>query len=338
MIHNVKPLFFKKSFKTKKFFDIVSESVVLCFLSVFYWWGMSKDFELREDVINQIMHSIINGEFKDNLPSQSALATLYGVSRTTIRHATDYLIKLNIIIKHNNIFNINRVPSDSEKIASVRIKKYHKNQLHKFESFFQTVIKQKIIKPGDEFSELNLAYDSGVDVLTVREYLIQFSRFNLIKNTSKGRWKLIEFTPHYADKLFELREMLECHALNCFMNLPTSDVRWLEMKVLLQEHRELRDNIVERYRDFSELDRKLHTLILSAANNPFINDFIELISVIFHFHYQWDNKNLHTRNILAVEEHLALIVKIVSRDDLGAITELKKHLQTARRSLMNSIS
>lgn len=299
---------------------------------------MSKGFDIREDVINQIMSSIIQGEFKDRLPSQSALATLYNVSRTTVRHATDYLLRLDILIKNNNDFIIARLPKESEKISSIKIKKYHKDQLQKFESFFQTVIKQKIIKPGDEFSELKLAGDSNVDVMTVKEYLIQFSRFNLIKNIGRGRWKLIEFTPHYADKLFELREMLECHALNCFMNLPKNDIRWLEMKILLQEHRELRDNIVERYRDFSELDRKLHTLILSAANNPFINDFIELISVIFHFHYQWDNKNLHTRNILAVEEHLALIVKIVSRDDLGAITELKKHLQTARRSLMNSIS
>lgn len=298
---------------------------------------MSKGFDLREDIINQIMNAIIDREFKDKLPSQSVLAVFYNVSRTTVRHAINYLIDLKIIKKRHHDFIIARIPSDSEKISSIRIKKYHKDQLQKFESFFQTVIKKKIIKPGDEFSELRLAADSGVDVLTVREYLIQFSRFNLIKNISRGRWKLIEFTPHYADKLFELREMLECHALNCFMNLPANDIRWLEMKVLLQEHRELRDHISEKYNDFSELDHKLHTLILSAADNPFINDFIELISVIFHFHYQWDNKNLHTRNVLAVEEHLALIVKIVSRDDLGAITELKKHLQTARRSLMDSI-
>ncbi|MDY4594198.1 MAG: FCD domain-containing protein [[Pasteurella] aerogenes] len=154
----------------------------------------------------------------------------------------------------------------------------------------------------------------------------------------KGRWKLTEFTPHYADKLFELREMLECHALNCFINLPQTDIRWNKMKMLLQDHRELRENIVEKYTNFSHLDHQLHTLILSAAENPFINDFIELISVIFHFHYQWDNRNLHTRNILAVEEHLAILVKIVSKDDLGAITELKRHLQTAKKSLMDSIA
>lgn len=306
----------------------------MCFLLGF---EMSKGFDIREDVINQMMSSIIEGEFKDRLPSQSALATLYNVSRTTVRHATDHLLSLDILIKSNNDLIIARLPEESEKISSIKIKKYHKDQLQKFEAFFQTVIKQKIIKPGDEFSELKLAGDSNVDVLTVKEYLIQFSRFNLIKNIGRGRWKLIEFTPHYADKLFELREMLECHALNCFMNLPANDIRWLEMKVLLQEHRELRDNIVEKYRDFSELDRKLHTLILSAADNPFINDFIELISVIFHFHYQWDNKNLHTRNILAVEEHLALIVKIVIKDDLAAIAALRKHLQTARKSLMDSI-
>ncbi len=85
------------------------------------------------------------------------------------------------------------------------------------------------------------------------------------------------------------------------------------------------------------MDHQFHSIILSAADNPFINDFIELISIIFNFHYQWDNRDLKTRNILAVEEHLAVLVKIVSQDDLGAITELKRHLNTAKKSLMNSI-
>ncbi|HBO37975.1 MAG TPA: GntR family transcriptional regulator, partial [Pasteurellaceae bacterium] len=225
----------------------------------------------------------------------------------------------------------------AEKLSYIHIKKGNRHHLHRFEHYFQKAVQKKYIKPGDEFSELQLAKSANVDIFTVREYLIQFSRFNLITNLSRGRWKLTEFTQHYADKLFELREMLECHALNCFMNLPKEDIRWNKMKMLLQEHRNLRNNIVEKYVDFAQLDHQLHTLILSAADNPFINDFIELISVIFHFHYQWDNRDLRTRNILAVEEHLAILVKIVSQDDLGAITELKRHLQTAKKSLMNSI-
>ncbi|WP_243728770.1 GntR family transcriptional regulator [Mesocricetibacter intestinalis] len=260
------------------------------------------------------------------------------MSRTTVRHGLDYLKERGILVQGEGVLLISRRPQPSEKLSYIRLKKGDSSDLQRLERYFQNAVQKKDIKPGDEFSELQLAKHANVDIFTVREYLIQFLRFNLIVKLSRGKWKLAEFTPHYADKLFELREMLECHALNCFMNLPQEDIRWNEMKMLLQEHRELRENISELYRNFAELDHRLHSLILSAADNPFINDFIELISVIFHFHYQWDNRDLHTRNILAVEEHLALLVKIVSRDDLGAITELRRHLQTAKKTLMNSIS
>ncbi len=299
---------------------------------------MSRDMTLRLEIINQLIDNISSNLLTSPLPSISSLAELYGVSRTTIRSALWYLTEQNIITKTGNKHYVARIPNKEDKISYLCIKRTERSQIQRLENYFQASVQKKKIKPGYEFSELELAQNANVDVFTVKEYLIQFSRFNLITNLHRGKWKLTEFTPHYADKLFELREMLECHALNCFMNLPQHDIRWKQMKMLLQEHRNLRDNIADKYEDFSQLDHQLHTLILSAANNPFINDFIELITVIFHFHYQWDNSDLHTRNILAVEEHLSILVKIVSQDDLGAITELKRHLQTAKKSLMNSIA
>ncbi|AAU37131.1 GntR protein [[Mannheimia] succiniciproducens MBEL55E] len=299
--------------------------------------NMSRDLNLRQDIINQMIDDISSDLLTSPLPSLSALATLYNVSRTTIRHAITYLTEQKIINRIDAQLIITKKPSADDKITYIKIKKPGNNQIKKLEKYFSSAVQQKIIKPGDDFTELELAKNANVDIFTVREYLIQFSRFNLISHISAGKWRLTKLTQHYADKLFELREMLECHALNCFMNLPKNDIRWKQMKLLLQEHRILRNNIVEKYVDFSLLDQQLHSLILSAADNPFINDFINLISVIFHFHYQWDNSNLRTRNILAVEEHLAILVKIVSQDDLGAITELKRHLQTAKNGLMNSI-
>ena len=172
----------------------------------------------------------------------------------------------------------------------------------------------------------------------MRAYLTQFSRFHLVTQLGHGQWKLLEFTQHYADKLFELREMLECHALKCFIELPKDDIRWVDMKFLYEEHKELSKDIVNRYTDFALLDHRFHSLLLSAANNPFINDFIDLISLIFHFHYQWDNRNLQTRNILAVSEHITILVAILSKDYETAKNELKRHLQTAKKTLIAGIS
>lgn len=298
---------------------------------------MSRDFELRNEVANQVMDAISAKVLDSPLPSQVILASLYNVSRTTIRSVLSELLKKGILVKQNENYVVSREPREEDKFSLLKTKQNDPKSLKKIESYFQEIVRTKVIKPGDQISELWLAKNANVDIFSVRAYLIQFSRFNLIKNLGKGEWQLVAFTPHYADKLFELREMLECHALNCFMNLPQSDVRWSQMRMLLQEHRVLREHISEQFTDFAKLDHQFHSIILSAADNPFINDFIELISIIFNFHYQWDNRDLKTRNILAVEEHLAVLVKIVSQDDLGAITELKRHLNTAKKSLMNSI-
>ncbi|MCK3658206.1 GntR family transcriptional regulator [Pasteurellaceae bacterium Pebbles2] len=298
---------------------------------------MAKNLNLRLEIINQLIDDIMSKRLESPLPSQNNLSIFYNVSRTTIRYAIEYLSQIGVLAYRSNLLTILRIPMEHEKKPYIQTKQTNEKNLQQFENYLQLSIQEKRIKPGDELSELELARDAGVDIQTIREYFMQFARFHLVKNLNKGKWQLIKFDQHYADKLFELREMLECHALSCFMELAESDIRWAEMKILYKEHQELRKQIVEQYADFSILDHKLHTLILSAADNPFINDFIELIAVIFHFHYQWDNSNLRTRNILAIEEHLSVLKQILRKDKARAINELKVHLQTAKKTMVLSI-
>lgn len=106
----------------------------------------------------------------------------------------------------------------------------------------------------------------------------------------RGHWSMKQFDQAYAEQLFELREMLETHSLQHFLNLPDDDPRWLQAKTLLERHRVLRDSIGSSCM-FSQLDREFHALLLSAADNIFFNQSLEIISVIFHFHYQWDESD-----------------------------------------------
>ncbi|MDH2999846.1 GntR family transcriptional regulator [Chelonobacter oris] len=300
--------------------------------------GRGRNQNLRYDTVNQMLEFISSGQFKHSLPSQVMLAELCNVSRTTIRHAIRHLLDIQIVEEKDGKYIITRSPEKRDFLSEIRIKYPRKNQYQTIDTYFKDVIQRKLLKPGDIFTELQLSKEATVNIFTVREYLIQYSRFNLIESLSRGRWRLIEINEYYADKLFELRELLEIHALDSFMKLPRNDNRWREMKILSNLHQKLRNNVVKEYSDFSGLDNKLHALLFSAADNPFIEDFIELISVIFHFHYQWDNSNLLERNIFAVEEHLAIIQNILNHDQAGATTELKKHLNTAKKTLKNSIA
>lgn len=296
---------------------------------------MARNKNLRETTTNQLLDAIKLGHVESPLPSQSALSELFSVSRTTMRHVMNDLLEKGVLQQQGETWQVSRSPTEND--GYVTPLSENDIQSAEFETFFNDAIKNKHIKPGQEFTELELSKQSKCSTTVVREHLIRFSRFSLIENINRGRWRMVRFEKSYAASLFELREMLECHALNRFMNLPRSDERWQQAQYLLHEHRALRDAMVNDYQQFSELDHRFHRLILSASNNPFMDQFYDIISVIFHFHYQWDNSDLRKRNMVAIEEHMAVLSNIISGDDIGAMGELRHHLQTAKRTMENSL-
>lgn len=296
---------------------------------------MARNKNLRESTTNQILEAIRLGHIESPIPSQSSLAELFSVSRTTVRHIVNDLMDKGVLVQSEEQYLICREPKEDD--GFTRHLSDKDIETAEFETFFNDAIKNKVIMPGQEFTELELSKSSHCSTTVVREYLIRFSRFSLIENIERGRWKMVRFEKHYAASLFELREMLECHALSRFMNLAHTDVRWKKAQMLLHEHRELRDTVVSGYKAFSELDHAFHGLLLSATENPFMDHFFGIISMIFHFHYQWDNSDLRTRNMVAIEEHMAVLSKMLSGDDIGAMGELRRHLQTAKRTMENSL-
>ena len=92
-----------------------------------------------------------------------------------------------------------------------------------------------------------------------------------------------------------------------------------------------------RFTDFSELDERFHRRINDASRNRFIVGFYDVISMIFHYHYQWNKQNERERNIVAMHEHLAYIDALQSRDASVVAERCNAHMATARLTLMASI-
>ncbi|TKU18056.1 GntR family transcriptional regulator [Citrobacter sp. wls826] len=296
---------------------------------------MSRSQNLRHNVINQIIDDMARGHISSPLPSQSALAEMYNISRTTVRHMLSHLGECGVLTQVGSHYVIVRKPDHDDGFACTTASMTEQNRI--FEQAFFTMINQRQLRAGESFSELQLARAAGVSPVVVREYLLKFERYNLIKNEKRGHWSMKQFDQAYAEQLFELREMLETHSLQHFLNLPDDDPRWLQAKTLLERHRVLRDSIGSSFRMFSQLDREFHALLLSAADNIFFNQSLEIISVIFHFHYQWDESDLKQRNIIAIDEHMTILSALICRSDLDAILALRNHLETAKQSMLRSI-
>lgn len=297
---------------------------------------MSRSQNLRHNVINQVIDDMARGHIPSPLPSQSALAEMYNISRTTVRHILSHLSECGVLTQVGSDYVIARKPDNDDGFTCT----YGSiaEQTRVFEHAFFAMINQRQLRAGETFSELQLARAAGVSPVVVREYLLKFGRYNLIQSEKRGQWSMKQFDQSWAEQLFELREMLETHALQHFLNLPDDDPRWLEAKTLLERHRTLRDSIGSSFRMFSQLDRDFHALLLSAAGNIFFNQSLEIISVIFHFHYQWDERDLKQRNIIAIDEHMTILSALICRSDLDATLALRNHLDTAKQSMIRSIN
>ncbi len=296
---------------------------------------MSRSQNLRQNVVNQMLEGIAKKHIQSPLPPQAALAEMFNISRTTVRHTLQHLHQRGVLDKVDETYVIVRDPGEDDGFNALAPP--IDQQVLQFEQTFFNLINQRQLMPGDTFSELQLAQQVKVSPLVVREFLLRFMRYDLLETVKRGHWRMKKFDQTYAENLFELREMLETHALTRFVNLPSQDERWIQARDLLDRHRSMRDTIASNYRHFAALDKEMHTLILSAANNPFFNQSLEIISVIFHSHYQWDETDLKQRNIVALEEHMAILTALISRRDVEALVALHNHLGTAKSSMIRCI-
>jgi DNA-binding GntR family transcriptional regulator len=131
--------------------------------------------------------------------------------------------------------------------------------------------------------------------------------------------------------MFELRSALR------FISLADEEPAWAELSRIRNEHLALLKEAEMRFTDFSALDERFHRCINDASRNRFVAGFYDVISMIFHYHYQWNKQDERKRNIAAMHEHLAYIDALQRRDESAVTQSCNAHLATARLTLLASI-
>jgi DNA-binding GntR family transcriptional regulator len=105
---------------------------------------------------------------------------------------------------------------------------------------------------------------------------------------------------------------------------------------LRDAHLALLTRIDVDYGQFPALDSAFHRLINAAHPNRFIEGFFDVITLIFHYHYQWNKVDERERNAAALTEHLAYIDALLSRDPARVEAACKAHLASARHTLLRA--
>ena len=144
-------------------------------------------------------------------------------------------------------------------------------------------------------------------------------------------------TEDFAKELSEVRSMFELRSALRFVALPDDDPAWVELQRIKDDHCALLGRDEMRFVDFSALDERFHRCINNASRNRFIVNFYEIISMVFHYHYQWNKRDERERNVVALREHLRYIDALQRRDADAVAESCKAHMATANLTLMSSL-
>ena len=83
--------------------------------------------------------------------------------------------------------------------------------------------------------------------------------------------------------------------------------------------------------------RLIGRLIGSVSTNRLFNNSRGAMSLISHYHHQWNKRDEKACNLVAVHEHLAFIAGSQSQDSGRAHGACQDHLKTARHTLLVSL-
>ena len=295
---------------------------------------MSRDNSIYKDSLNRSLDYVATLGVENTLPSEVELTQMLGISRTTVRAVLKQLNEAGIIEWAGRSKTVLRKPKATDYFA----KEETLSTSERVETQFMEHILGGDLKPGSILHESEMVREFNASTSVLRECLIKFSRFGLIEKEPNRHWVLRGFTQEFAIELFDVREMFELRALRNLVSLGPEGRAWKDLVSLDVAHHKIIDSIETEYLNFPRLDEQFHRILVTDLKNRFIDDFYELVSVIFHYHYRWNKQDERARNLVAAHQHLDVITSLQAGDTDTAVLKFQDHLIAARTTLLNSVS
>jgi len=269
----------------------------------------------------------------NNLPSESALAEHIGVSRTVVRNALQRLQENGLLHWQGRDKTVMRASNADDQLSVEK----ESASLESLESMFLDWVLRFDVPPGTALNVTQLVRRFNVPAHTLQEFLSSLSHFGLVERRPRGGWVLLGFTADYALELSDFRLVLELNAVRQLIELPDDHGIWANLEALRERHLSLLKRIDTDFHDFSRLDEDFHVAVNGVVKNRFVDEFQKVISLIFHYHYQWDKSGERERNEAAIREHVQWIDAMLSRDESQSIAAATRHLQTSKQTLLSSL-
>ena len=282
---------------------------------------------------NQSLSRLSAYAIGSDIGSEPHWAQALAVSRTTVRAVMAALAAKGVLAQEGRRKVLLRRPTPADLYPDLETEQVGAI----VEKRFMKWILDGDCKPGQQINGLDLARQFGVSTSAIRDYLNRFSQFGLLRAAPQRKLGVQGIHQRIRRGIVRgagnVRIALGAAVRRACGRRPGLGA----LERIKQEHLDLLREAESRFADFSELDERFHRLINDASRNRFIVSFYDIISMIFHYHYQWNKRDEKQRNVAAMREHLIYIDGLQSGDRVRATESCRAHMATARATLMSSI-
>lgn len=192
-----------------------------------------------------------------------------------------------------------------------------------------------VIKPGEKLNEPRLAEQYKVSRGPLREAIRRLVALRLVRHIPHVGATVVTLSSDSIRDLYEVRESLEGKAAGLAAQHMT-DQQIAELRELLEVHRRHLEQNAGEYMQ-AEGDFDFHYQIIKGSGNQLLVN--QLCDELYHLirMYRFQTSRFRARSDRALIEHEQLIYAIEMRDPELAEMLMRKHINRAKNSILNSL-
>jgi len=268
------------------------------------------------------------------IPKPFRIAKDFGVSRTLVYAALERAKSHGLIDSEGEkVIPGRRSNSSAGKFV---LRTSASSERERVQERFLSLVRSGKLRPGQHFTEAEIARESESATVTVREALLSLSQSLLIAKQARRSWRVTPLTDERIAWVTEARLLVECHAIKSLFEAPDADPVWEHLRNLQERHRVYRETPEPRYEEFFELDREFHRTLYRATKNEYLRSFEEVMS--FFVLLQSQGAKLRPEIFFtACADHLKIIDAILQRKKREAGELLRDHIERAAAAIQNSL-
>lgn len=186
-------------------------------------------------------------------------------------------------------------------------------------------------EPGTPLSIDGLARQLSMSNTPVREALMRANGERLVRQkTNHGFVVAALLTPQELHQLFDVRHVLEIHALNS-ADLPNATTD--EVTKLVEQMANTSDgDVYDDYKEFLLLDHDFHRTLVQLSDNNFVLKAWEDLHVHLHLSRLYKGVGLIDR-IESGGEHRSILEALQAHDKAAAVALLSHHIRRVENRL-----